>query len=776
MKSGPIVCLSLLALCACQSGTSRRAWLPTPSLRLDVERRWKPLYQSALKAEFLRGQGMDEDAEKIARTLIAQEPLFVPAWRLHQDYLREQGRMARVWQEVAELERRFPDDPEPVYLATRLIPDFEEKVEALTNAYQRFPDSYWILYGLAWCRGFSTDGNQKAWSREVLRRLLKSSKSWPQTWVLYFQSLSSPMDAKKALPALRRASEAHPESAILSQLLYQNGSGRLEDLIHALDRGPKQSGLLTLLASAKTEKHRRAVLRHIEAHPVLEAILLQSGGSLVLAELAMAEGRSRLAEEWLRESALSPRSTDSVLRAGHLLTGREALVLMLMDQGRLGEAIDIYEQSLPRLVRKGWDNLDARRMSALLDGPLRKSKGCPDKVGTAVQYLRILQDAGWMDEAQVLGRFYARTWPESTALKSLLSSGARFLRFEAEIVELLRRPEQKNWDLTHFLVEARRISVEIYGEDRVGEPIIHHFPLVGLSFIDPIGPGLPSFFSRYNRYFIAGQGLGKGVQFLIARKLGETRLRRSAKLPLKYECREILIENKRFTNLEEGGMMDPAGVALWNHYILDLQMVRAWWRDLLDSSETLEAEGLEEVLADAPPVLPPLSPSRPCQVDRKIGALAVASLDGDQEALWRQVFGLLRRHERAHLVEAHRYLPVMNHAFPALGMALRGGFSATDILAQAEGRAECAAIAHGANPRLGLSHLTSFLPDPGGPRGGPHSQGFQKVLQLMVERWHQDGAPGARRPDSNLYAQLHLMPPDKIVEYAKAVSQQIGFD
>ncbi len=776
MRSCPQFVLFLFVASACHSGTSSQAWVPTPSLRLDVEHRWKPLYRSALKAEFLRGQGMDEEAEEIVRRLIAQEPLFVPAWRLHQDYLRERGRMARVWQEAEELRERFPDDPEPVYLATRLLSNFEEKVESLNEAYRHYPDSYWILYGLAWCRSFSTDPGQKAWAREVLRRLLKSSKSWPQTWVLYFQSLSSPAEAKKAVPALRKDAEKHPESAILSLLLYQQGSGRLRDLIHTMDRGPKQLGLLSVLASASTSKHRRAVLRHIEAHPLLESILLESGGSLVMAELALAEGRVHLAEEWLSEAARSPRSTDSVLRAGHLMTSREVLILLMLDQGRLGDAIDVYEASLPAFVRKGWDNLEAKRMSALLDGPLRGQKGCPTKVEDCVASLRILQDAGWVDEAQVLGRFYSRTYHGAAALQHILDAGARFLRFEAELVELLRRPEIKDWDLQRFLTEARKVSVEIFGQDRVGEPRIHQFPVLGLSFMDPIGPGLPSFFARYNRYFIVGQGLGKGVQFLIARKLGETRLRRSASLPLKWECREILVENKRFTNLEEGGMMDPAGVALWHHYLLDLQMVRAWWRDLLDSSETMAKEGLADILDESAPDVPALSPSRPCQVDRKITAMAVAEVKGDHEELWRQVFGLLRRHERAHLVEAHRMLPVMNHPFPAIGMALRGGFSASDILAQAEGRAECAAIAHGANPRLGLAHLTSFLPDPGGPRSGPHSQGFQEVLRRMVELWDQEGAPGARRPDSNLYAQLHLMPRDKITEYAKKVSRQIGFD
>ena len=776
MKSGPLFILLLLLFAGCHSGTRSQAWIPTPSLRLDVEHRWKPLYRSALRAEFLRGQGDEEAAEEIARALIAQEPLFVPAWRLHQDYLRERGRMARVWQEASELTERYPDAPEPIYLATRLICNFEEKAEALNKAYARFPDSYWILYGLAWCRSFSTDSNQKAWAREVLRRLLKSSKSWPQTWVLYFQSLSSGMDAKKALPALRRDAEAHPESAILSLLLYQHGTGQLADLIHAMDRGPTQTGLLALLASPKTSKHRRAVLRHIESHPVLESLLLERGGSLVLAELAMSEGRVHLAEEWLRTAVLSPRSTDSILRSGHLMTSREALILLLMEQGRLGEAIGIYESTIPDLVRQGWDNLETQRMTALLDGPLRGSKGCPKDVRRCAENLRVLQDAGWVDEAQVLGRYYSRTHEDAPAIRRLLESGGRFLRFEAQLVELLRTPDQKDWDLQRFLAAARKNSVEIFGQDFVGEPRIHSFPLLGLSFLDPLGPGLPSFFARYNRYFIAGQGLGKGVQFLIARKMGETRLKRSASLPLQWECREIVVENKRFTNLEEGGMMDPAGVALWNHYLLDLQMVRAWWRDLLDSTETMEKEGLTEILQESPPDTPPLSAARPCQVDRKITALAVRRLDGDDQELWRQVFGLLRRHERAHLVEAHRYLPVMNHTFPALGMALRGGFSATDILAQAEGRAECAAIAHGANPRLGLSHLASFLPDPGGPRGGPHSQGFQRVLKLMVEHWDAEGAPGARRPDSNLYAQLHLMPPDKIVEYAKKVSEEIGFD
>ncbi|MEZ5989130.1 MAG: hypothetical protein R3F30_08410 [Planctomycetota bacterium] len=764
MNRRPALAL-LLGLAACQAGTRSLPEQPIVLVNLDVERRLEPLYEQARKAELLRAQGKDDEAETIVAHLLLREPLFVPAWRMHQDFLRERGFMGLVWREIEELRVRYPDRPEPLYLATRLIPDFEEKVKALQDAHLRFPHSWWILYGIAWVNSFVPE--QHAWTRQLLHNLLQAKQSFPQAWALYWQCQPPEPERGPALAEMRGDAVEAPEVGILPMLAYQFGDGRLGDLLDALDRAPDQPGLLALLASNKVDRHRGAVLRHLEARPELVDRLATRGGSQVLASLALAEGRPRLAERWLRKGLAEGPGIDSVLLDGRLSSNLETLTVLLCQEGRLEEAIAAWADSLPAIVRDDPQNLDARLIQALLRGPCRGVSGPARDEDEALERLVVLREAGWIEEAVALGRYYQDGLGGGERIDALCDELERFLRYETELIEALRSKEAATWDLAALFDHARTMSVKVFGQDIVGKPVIHDFPLLGLAFVDPLGPGLPSWFARYRRYLVVGRGLGGGLQFLIGRKLGERRLRPSPDLPLLWECSEVLIESKKASNIDEVGFADPAGVAIWNHYLVDLQMVRQWKKDL-DRIADMYGTDLPAVLADEAPALPPLSAARPCLSDRKAAARAVVEEGLRGEALWREILDLLRRHERAHLVDAHRFLPVMANPLAALIMAFKGGFSAQEIMAQAEGRAEIVALATGAHPRIGLPRTASFLPEPGsgpaaasrprlppGPRAPRHPlgrgrcprrprQGPQPLRPAPLDPQGQD--PGVRPP------------------------------
>jgi hypothetical protein len=115
-------------------------------------------------------------------------------------------------------------------------------------------------------------------------------------------------------------------------------------------------------------------------------------------------------------------------------------------------------------------------------------------------------------------------------------------------------------------------------------------------------------------------------------------------------------------------------------------------------------------------------------------------------------------HEDAHLVDAERHLPVGRHAFRNLGLALRHGFRATEILAFLERNAQLTAIAEGPAPRAALAGCCAMLGHP-----GVHAKGYREIVQGVVDEIH--AAPG-RYPEIDptrvIVQQLHRLPEPKV--------------
>ena len=57
-------------------------------------------YRIVALADGLRRVGRRQDAEVLVTGLLGEDPLFVPAARLHQDLLRQRGRAGVLWREV----------------------------------------------------------------------------------------------------------------------------------------------------------------------------------------------------------------------------------------------------------------------------------------------------------------------------------------------------------------------------------------------------------------------------------------------------------------------------------------------------------------------------------------------------------------------------------------------------------------------------------------------------------------------------------------------------
>lgn len=729
-------------------------------------------------ADALRELGRDDEAQQLIAGLLAENPLFVPAARLHQNYHRERGRTGLLWQEVELLKARYPGRPEPLYLEARLIPEFREKKRFISDALARFPGSFWVRYAAAWCLSQETDAEKRRQAEVMLRELTELDVPWaPALWLLYHAQdahmLPSP-HLKKFTAMARRL----PEDGRLDLLTYIGGGGEVSHLLAAVEKAPASAELLHVLANQRiADGHGRTLVRFLARRPEVASRWIRHGAGLLLARLALQHGEQELAEDWLRKACSGRTPSPAIEWRGRLRTGLRESMRLAVHRGDIDSAIEQWESRLrPELFDAGRNRIGAR-VQGLLRGPLRRPEG-PKDAAQAVESLRILLRAGWVEEAAVLAGRWTKAFPNDERLEAQLDEAEDFLLFEEAFADLFGGPtnhQRAKGSLQSVIGRVRELSQRVLGRDVVGQPRILTFPLLGGELLDPFGPGLTRWFDHYNRHLVLGSLSGKQAAVILGVKLFEARLPRQAAMPLLGLCREVVIESKLVSTSAEIGISDPAGIALWNHYVLDLRAMRKWVADLLVMRDRLAEQQLATVLDD--PIAPTgaLDMSRPCQVSWKLTGRAMLEGGWDEQRTWREVYRLLQIHERAHLRDAHRFLPVGSHIGPALWLFAAAGFSTRSLLANLEGRAECAALALGADPTLALGHLTGFMSEPYTSGSSVHQVGFKRVLRRILELWQADGAPGALLPDRNLFAQLHRVPRHLAVHYARAVLEELGF-
>jgi len=218
--------------------------------------------------------------------------------------------------------------------------------------------------------------------------------------------------------------------------------------------------------------------------------------------------------------------------------------------------------------------------------------------------------------------------------------------------------------------------------------------------------------------------------------------------------REVIWTGRRHLSgyPEWAGTGDLAGVALERAILVDLHAVARWEGQIRRRLRRLEP-GRNALLA-----APALEDEPVTAVDDPAGVAErlylAATIDVAEE---------VRVHEDGHLVDAARHLPVERHALRNLGLALRRGFSASEILAFLERNAQLTAIAEGPSPRAALATCCALL---GG--GGAHAHGYREIVQFFV---NAIAARPALYPEIDtsrvIVQQLHRLPDGKIRALAR---------
>jgi hypothetical protein len=200
-----------------------------------------------------------------------------------------------------------------------------------------------------------------------------------------------------------------------------------------------------------------------------------------------------------------------------------------------------------------------------------------------------------------------------------------------------------------------------------------------------------------------------------------------AGLPLPPRCVEVVGEHRQLDPLQQG---DLAGIALLNHYVIDMDEVRNWSSNLARRRRLAREDG-GVVLRDALPRR--VDPLEPAGVEWRLALLSPVE-DGGLEAA---VLDVIRWHERGHMVDFLHYLPWELNLFRTLALVVRNGFDSLAVTAEMEGRAELAALAMSPHTRLVLAHIAGFMT---GDRGtSPHAIGFRAMVEQLQAALRERG-------------------------------------
>ena len=123
-----------------------------------------------------------------------------------------------------------------------------------------------------------------------------------------------------------------------------------------------------------------------------------------------------------------------------------------------------------------------------------------------------------------------------------------------------------------FVQKLRALSMQTFGRDVVGSFKEFRVPFVG-ELWNSFHGGLAMHLGRYNTHLVLGQRSGQPVEALMFRRLSVTTVDPVPGVPVPPRCREIVGEDRRISPMQ---LYDLAGMALLNHYVVDMDQVRAW--------------------------------------------------------------------------------------------------------------------------------------------------------------------------------------------------------
>ncbi len=713
-----------------------------PAELVDVPDRMEGVDARVFAARKLRDRGDPVGALKILAGVLSTTPRHVNAHRLRQDILRSRGRTGLLHTETAAWIAERPEDPAGYYLQGRLLPAGPTQAAAFRRAVELDPSFFWGWLGLAW----SLTREQPDAALAMYQSLYTRTNGSPLVAVALGRLLRR-RDQPAAMAIYRTLASRPDDDGVGMQGMAETDASNADARRRALLQRPFDIGvqrIFSALALGGSRNVAKELLSTLRAKPeVLRAFTKGDFGRHVAAQLFLRDGHADAAFEVLdaNRGGRGPRTARA----------RRLWMRLLLARGEVAKYLQMLRQEIPEQFLTDESNQVRGRWLRVLDGGFTEAQ-LDDPVALH-EFADALTAAGMLEDGEsLLDRALSvrdRDVRESgwRALHELRTKVRSERAFQAQVELLLTRGLRAptTAPIETVIGEIRQLSVELLGRDVVGEPQLFRVPLVG-AMVDPLQSPLAEHFASFNRHLELGQRRGAAVEWFACVRLSVRDLPNNTDLPLPARCTEIVgTARSGQTRGIAGG--DVAGVALLNHYVVDMNAVRDWANSVIRHRTIARADG-EELVRDPLPALAgegdELARFRPAVLDGLDVAwrLAMASPLADAE-IEGAVLDIIRKHERAHLVDSFHFLPVESHLLRAMGLAISHGLSPLAVEGTMEGRAELAALAASPHTELVLAHIAEFLDSRSD--SSPHALGFRQLAVALVHDLAVRGVPLAGR-------------------------------
>ena len=707
--------ISLLAL-ALTWGCASSALSSFPS-QLIHEPGERPVVARLLRKirdQFTRGESAA--ALRAVESVLADHPKHVNATRLRQDILRRRGRLGLVLWEADERLVKHPQDSPAHYLSGRLVDGVEGKRQAFERAIELDAANFWGWFGLA----FALRGTDNDTANSIYGALFAQTKA-VRVGIAYADSLRIGKHEREAFRVFQELRNSHPGISALgrSESLLRTGKHKeawplvrqaLE--LRAFDGGVRAL-VANLMAQGLPQDGIQELLDVLRADPARMADFAQGGAGL-LATMFQRAGDPHGALQVLVQAA-HPTPREKRLRRQ----------LRLQCEGVTAYLRELADAAVPAFLADEGNQV-RDRWQALLRGPWMAAADPFAEPGRAADLIRAVMRVGQLSEADTLAsQARLRHADDENELEVLQNEIRQEIAFEAGLRRVFTRGyarfalEQECGTLDEFLDALRNLSKRTLGKDVVGTPERFELPFVG-TLIDSLGPGLPAHLARYNKHLVMGQRLGRPTEGMILTRLSMRYVDAVPTVPMPPQSIEIVGEHRELEPLEQA---DLAGIALLNHYVVDMDEVRNWAGSLAERRRIAAAD--ENILL-RDPIPADLAPILPAGAEWRLALLSPVA-DADLDAA---VLDIIRWHERGHMVDFQHLLPVELHPIRSLALTLRNGLSPLAVASEMEGRAELVALAMSPHTRLVAAHLAGFLVGEGGT--SPHAHGFRDLVHAVL--------------------------------------------
>jgi hypothetical protein len=379
--------------------------------------------------------------------------------------------------------------------------------------------------------------------------------------------------------------------------------------------------------------------------------------------------------------------------------------------------------------------------------------------GDALRLATALESVGWLHEASCVLRTAEARWPGAEGLAERAADLRRFVSFLEDLGREARaiRLAERRGDVTTLgaaMDTVRRMSLDRLGTDVLEGARVQTFPFLGAftASAESDGPFRDAF-GRRGLMLVVGARSGLGANFVLGRLVSRRAAVRavSGSVPVEYD--EHWIETEGLPEGLVGRHGGVAGLTIGRFVLLQLDVVRRG-----PAREDAALPFLARPATHDSALRALDTPSEVAQrIERRLASEGV---------LESAAFDAVVCHERVHVRDAARLLPLWSHPFAALALAWESGFSAARIEQSLEARAAVGALADAAEPRAALAALLAFLPAEDGETA--HVAGYRRVVARAVDIVVSDPAAFPTiDPRFNVVQQLDRLTPSQIRELAR---------